>query len=337
MKPKFIVLHRRDANNVGDMASEPLQYFLPRNQYDVVDVTDISSLDYTAGVPMILGGGGLFGNSFMGEPADALLTLPDRQRLQALAEHKWTVTNPSIKHLGRQFHDGFQDLVARTLERIPMNSVPKFVWAAGHNSDQIQDRVKYTRYLSEYRLVGLRDWHGADSRWGWVPCASCMHSVFNRQHKVVNDVIWFEHKKRIVKDFGSDSIPRFVNSGNNFEQTIELLGSANIILTNSYHGAYWGTLLKKRVVVVDPWSTKFQFFRHPPVLLNNRKQHWRDAVEQAQIYPEALDLSRAANQEFWVRIQRSLEEPAREDSSLKLDIKPTAQQPLQPDLFGDTA
>lgn len=300
MKRKFVVAHRRDINNVGDMASMPLQYFLSPDEYHIIDVCDTSNPDWNTKLPLILGGGGVFGNDFIGDVCESILTTPDRKRLYDLGNATWQTQNPRLKLLARQFHDQYQSLLARTLEKIPNISAPRFIWGAGHNSEQINaDRVKYSRYLSEFRMVGLRDWHGEDSRYRWVPCASCMHEALRHQYPIRNDVIWFEHKKRMVKDFGDDSIPRFVNSGSNIDQTIELLASANIILTNSYHGAYWGTLLRRRVIVVDAWSTKFQHLRHAPVMLNTRKHHWKDLVDQAEIYPDALDQCRQANTEFW--------------------------------------
>jgi hypothetical protein len=310
MPVKFLVAHRRDVNNVGDMASMPLQYFMKPDQYQVVDVTDIHRQNFDHRLPMILGGGGLFGNDFMGDVAESVLTQPDRESLQALSAVTWQPHNSRYHDLGREFHDHLQDLVARTLERMPRDHGPRYVWGAGHNSDVSETKIKYSRHLSEYRMVGLRDWFGADSRTRWTPCASCMHPALQKTYTVTNDVIWFEHKKRLIKDFGDDSIPRFVNTGNNIEQTIALLGSANIVLTNSYHGAYWATLLRRKVIVVQPWSTKFRFMRFPPAQIADlRKSSWRDVAETAEIYPDALDLCRTATQQYWQDLQRNLSKP----------------------------
>jgi exopolysaccharide biosynthesis predicted pyruvyltransferase EpsI len=137
-----------------------------------------------------------------------------------------------------------------------------------------------------------------------------MHPAFNsvnvKKYKIKNKVIWFEHKKQLIKDFGDDAIPRFVNSGNNIEHTIELLGSTEIILTNSYHGAYWGTLLRKKVIVVGgAWSTKFNWMKHPPMVLS-RKQRWQDVVDEAPIYKDALEECRTATEKHWMTIKGML-------------------------------
>lgn len=332
MKPRFISVHRRDTNNVGDMASEPLQYFLKPDQYQVIDTADLATAQYDTHVPMIMGGGGILANNLMGEITETVLSTPDRHRLRDLSQMQWQVNNPRYQDLARELHAELHNAVARVLARIPLNSTPRYVWGAGHNNDNsTTEKIKYSRYLADYRLVGLRDWHGPSSRYTWAPCASCMHPALSRKYTVKNDVIWFEHRKRLIKDFGSDSIPRFVNTGNNIEQTIELLASANIILTNSYHGAYWGTLLGRRVVVVEPWSTKFNFFRHAPVLLTNRRASWQEAAEQAEIYPDALDIARQATRQFWIDLQKDLATPYSEPES-KPDPAPRGQMPLWEDL-----
>lgn len=301
MSIQYIVAHRKDPNNVGDIASNPLQYFLSPDQYQTIDIANLKNEHYDSQIPLILGGGGLLSNPFFGDVAAELLTTPDRQQLQALGENEWKLVNSKHSDVHREFRNKYRELIAATLEKIPETTGPKYVWGAGHNDAADTEKIKYSKFLSEYRAVGIRDYQEG-SRYDWVPCASCMHPALRGNYPIRNDVIWFEHKKQMIRDFGNDSIPRFVNSGSNIEQTIELLGSANIILTNSYHGAYWGTLLGKRVVVVDSWSTKFSMMKHRPAF-KNKKATWQEAVEHAQIHTGALDECIDATQKFWERIR----------------------------------
>jgi hypothetical protein len=304
---KFIVAHRKDPNNVGDIASQPLQYFLKPDQYQVVDIANLRQERYDATVPLIVGGGGLFGNANMGDVAAEVLASPDRRQLQDLLDTKsWDLVNHQHSTTHQEFLQQYQSLVARTLEKLPSNTAPRFVWGAGINSDVEKESTgaKYSRWLGEYRSVGVRDWFDGN-KFSWAPCASCMHPALQIKYAIKNDVIWFEHKKQLIKDFGSEPIPRFVNSGSNIDQTIEILGSANIVLTNSYHGAYWATLMGKRVVVVDAWSSKFRHMKHPPVFAN-KKDNWRDRLDLATSYTTALDECIEATQTHWSRIQEQL-------------------------------
>lgn len=306
MTIKYVVAHRVDPNNVGDIASNPLQYFLPRDEYEIIDVASLDRTAYREDVPLIVGGGGLIGNNFMGEDyLSQLLESSDKLQLERLWTESWNISNPMYTELYEEFNIKYQDLISATMEKISPVSTLRYVWGAGHNSsDDVEfNKIQWPKVLSRYKRVGIRD-YSKTSRFAWTPCASCMHPALTESYAVKNDVIWFEHKKQMIKDFGQDSIPRFVNSGSNIEQTIELLGSANTILTNSYHGAYWGTLLKKRVIVVGRWSSKFNFFKHQPTILG-KKEEWKDYRETAPVYENALEECRTATQLFWQTIQQN--------------------------------
>lgn len=307
MAIKYVVAHRADPNNVGDIASNPLQYFLPRDEYEIIDVASLGETPYPVDVPLIVGGGGLIGNSFIGEDyISRLLESPDRLQLERLWADSWEISNPLYSDLHSEFNKKYHELISSTMEKIAAPSAPRHLWGAGHNgSEEIEfQKIKWPKALSSYKNVGIRDF-SHQSRFEWVPCASCMHPALTKTYAIKNDIIWFEHKKQMIKDFGKESIPRFVNSGSNIEQTIELLGSANTILTNSYHGAYWGTLMRKKVIVVGgAWSSKFKFFKHQPVVLS-KKEEWQDYYDTAPTYDSALDECRTATQTFWQTIKNS--------------------------------
>jgi len=305
MAVKFVLAHRVDENNVGDLASNPLQYFLNKSEYQVVDVVNLHKTAYPHEAPMIIGGGGLFGNNFIGgDYLKTALLSADRNQLETLWENSWKLSNPKYRDIFREFHKKHRDLVAEVLNKIDNTPGPRFVWGAGHNGEFEHDfnDVRWPRELSHFKEVGIRDYH-ENSKFDWVPCASCMHPALRKNYSIKNDVIWFEHKKQLIKDFGNFSIPRFVNSGNNIEQTIELLGSANVILTNSYHGAYWGVLLKKKVIVIHPWSSKFKWLKHQPYLLTSKKDTWEDVIDRVQVSEDALDDCVDANEKFWDKIK----------------------------------
>lgn len=305
MAIKFVVAHRTDPNNVGDVASNPLQYFLNRDEYETIDVVELERFNYPTDVPLIVGGGGLIGNDFIGNDfLSNLLRSPDAVRLEKLWSENWVLHDYMFKEEYDNFHQRFQDLISSTMEKIKPVTAPRFVWGAGHNGSTDNEFIslKWPNALSGYKLVGIRDFHPS-SRFSWVPCASCMHPALIRKYRIKNDIIWFEHKKQLIKDFGPEPIPRFVNSGNNINQTISILGSANTILTNSYHGAYWGTLLNKRVIVIGgAWSTKFKWFKYQPIIVD-KKDDWRNHLDTTVDYSNALDDCRETTIKWWQNIK----------------------------------
>jgi hypothetical protein len=85
-----------------------------------------------------------------------------------------------------------------------------------------------------------------------------------------------------------------------FEEVIAFLGSGSIILTNSYHGAYWGTLLGRKVVIIRPFSSRFFHMRHQPAITES--QNWQGTLSKARHFPEALAECRQANRIHFERI-----------------------------------
>lgn len=300
---KCYVVHRVDRNNVGDMASNPLQYFLGKSEYKVIDITDINST-YLEDKPVIVGGGGLIANEFMEDSIRDLTVPSDKNQILNLANWYWKYTSAANKSVRDEFFSKLNPLVKEYVDKLDATKSPRIIWGAGHNGEyhkKLKGNLEYPAWLRDFDSVGIRDY---GQEYKWTPCASCMHPALRKKYTIKNEVIWFEHKKQLVKstEFGTDPIPRFVNSGDNVEQTIELLGSANIIITNSYHGAYWGTLLKKKVIVAEPWSSKFNAMKHMPYILS-KGEYWKDIIDNISTYNEALDESINATEIYWRSIK----------------------------------
>jgi hypothetical protein len=302
---KCVVVHRQDQNNVGDIASNPAQYFLKPEKYHTVDIEELNYTEYASNLPMIVGGGGLIGNEFFGGVVKNVLSSSDKNQLTDLWNRRWSITDPSNKTVHEEFLIKYKDLIKEYIDKLNTNKSPRFFWGGGYNGEydkKIKTNFEWPGWMVEFDKVGVRDW---GQSLPWAPCASCMHPALRKSYPIKNDIIFFEHKKQLLKDFGTASIPRFINSGSNVEQTIELLGSANIILTNSYHGAYWGTLLKKRVVVVGAWGAKFHAMKHSPYLLD-KNETWKEGLEKTTIQDNALDECIAATEEYWNSIKDRL-------------------------------
>jgi len=307
-KAKYNVVFRNDTNNVGDIASNPLQYFLKEDEYNIIDIADFDKESFDDTLPIICGGGGLIGNEYFGENVELILQHPDKNSIESVFDHRWMLSNQKYESLQIEFNQKLGTLVQEYSSKIDNVKTPKIIWGAGHNvrdwNPVSKDAVlKFPKWLKRFDLVGIRD-DVPTNDYQWTPCASCMHPALQKKYQIKNKVIFFEHKKQLIKgtEFGTDPIPRFVNSGGNIEQTIELLGSAETIITNSYHGAYWGILLGKRVFVVSPWSSKFYNMRHEPTFLMNTKKWWEN-IDEANVYPNALQECISATEKFWNNIK----------------------------------
>lgn len=165
-------------------------------------------------------------------------------------------------------------------------------WGLGHNRHG-PGSYHYPDFLRRFSLVGLRD-HDPDSHtsFDWVPCASCMHEVFATPHTITTDIVCYEHERHPLR---VDGFPTMRNTARDFVTAIRFLASAEMVLTNTYHGMYWATLLGRKVIAF-PHSSKFHGFRYPVAL--STPEDWTSARSKAIASPEALAECRAANLRF---------------------------------------
>jgi len=300
----FVEVHRRDPNNVGDIFSNPLRYFVDPDRVASVDIAHANTAPYQDDVPIVIGGGGLIANEHFGDFAGMIAEGADASGLVHMYNQRWKCRNVNNEPLFNEFNEEFQRLYSKTLAKVKSNSGPKILWGAGHNKQNWNnnDAIKWPSWMSSFDLIGVRDYMQG---YEWVPCASCMHPAFDKEYEIINKVIWFEHKKQLVKpadlSYG-EPVPRFANSGSNIDQIIAILGSAETVITNSYHGVYWATLLGRKVICPDPWSSKFFYFKHEPTFCKVKEV--ADNIELAETYPNALQECRDANLQFWEKVQK---------------------------------
>jgi hypothetical protein len=202
---------------------------------------------------LIVGGGGLLFPRFL-------------ERIQQLTERPYV---GSLKRSGKLIAWGVGQQTYGAIERSVIQS------------------FNYSEYLDRFDLVGIRD---IDSGYNWVPCASCMNSSFDQPREIKHEFVVFSHKKFQLH---IDKLPRMTHANDSLDEVLDFLGSGETILTSSYHGAYWGTLLGRKVLAF-PFSSKFATFKHQPGLYLVQK--WSNAVRKFQIFGKTIHQSWDENQ-----------------------------------------
>ena len=87
------------------------------------------------------------------------------------------------------------------------------------------------------------------------------------------------------------------NSGNNFEEKLDFLSSCEYIVTNTYHGAYWSTLLQKKVIVI-PYKSGLMSLKHKPFYCWD-KNISDEVLHSAKAHLGVLEEDRKINLEFY--------------------------------------
>lgn len=175
------------------------------------------------------------------------------------------------------------------------------LWGAGSSR---REQVDPWPDPEGFDLVGLREWtperEAMDGR--YVPCVSCMSRLFDRGYRPTREAVRFVNAERAITQgycMDASDLPTMTNASP-LETVIPFLASGEVVVTNSYHGAFWATLLGRKVVCV-PYSSKFHWFKFPPAMSDSGND-WRRKAEQARVYPEALEDCRRVNREFYRRV-----------------------------------
>lgn len=265
----LINLHRLNTSNVGDLACAPALYFEELSSCQRMEILGWKASEtpdnqarkewkerFSEAHGFIVGGGGLLECDF--------------------------------------FDSGFEHLLKN---RRPDQKV--VIWGAGHNNWKIGDwRVlKQNISLDKYAvdLIGVRDYNHPVE---WVPCVSCMSPLFDKNYEVSHEVGLYVHDATLKNESFAKSLPvgfRTLSNSANFEDAVEFLGASELVLTDSYHGMYWATLLGRRVIAF-PTSSKFYDTKHPVPLC--APQDWERFRKLTTIYSTALFECRTANRRF---------------------------------------
>lgn len=192
-------------------------------------------------------------------------------------------------------------------EHMAVRAKKRIAWGIGRSVHGAEDAG---RMPDGFDLLGVREWTNPQ-RGEYVPCASCMHPQFDilaGSAPTREAVLFVNGSTTIGAKYPtrvSEPLPTMTNR-QPVDSILSFLASAETVVTNSYHGAYWGTLLGRKVVLAGAYSSKFHAFKFPPVLTYDG--NWREAVKAARTYPEALQDSRRYSTLFAARVRDLLED-----------------------------
>ena len=180
-------------------------------------------------------------------------------------------------------------------------SRPCFVWGIGLNYHE-KAPDDWPRFLRHCRLVGLRDrWLSRSNGFEWAPCPSVLKFDWKEARKVApaHPIITYSHYNYPLLKRG----PFMTNfDDKTIEEVVSFLASGETIVTNTYHGILWGMLLRRRVIVMKPFSCRFFLFSPPLEFVENQMQlEWR--LLQKPELPDILDEYRQRSLAFKAKLE----------------------------------
>jgi len=190
------------------------------------------------------------------------------------------------------------DELQKTIIQLLVLSDKVIGWALGHNTHfnvRINFPIDYNRFL----LYSVRDYGYKGEE--YCPDVSCMSSLLDDKYIVKRRIGIIEHLAFPIEGFSEEKI------SNRFEAriVIRFIGESEIILTNSWHCAYWGLLLAKKVILYHPFSNKFDSFKYKPVIYSG--EDLESDITKAQKYSGLLEEARDMNVAFKNRVLQMME------------------------------
>lgn len=268
-----------DESNVGDMISCPWTWTDIQSNLIHVDIRDLEELHKIRKEDtVLLGGGGLISPIFQAG-LDALQESQARIVGWGLGANEHVYDHNYTVNHSKRFS------VLSSIDRIKHRRLEEH-W----HQEALKLHYPDLSFMQEY---GVRDDIGQGV---WVPCASCLsplHQLYRDKEPKFKIVL---HLNDLFVDVTDSAHPRMTNRWTSLQDTLDFLSSGETVVTSSYHGAYWATLLNRRVVVV-PWSSKFLYFKHKPAYWNP-SANLSSAIRLAKNYPDALEECQETNRQW---------------------------------------
>ncbi len=175
------------------------------------------------------------------------------------------------------------------VSKIAKNTI---IWSAGFNT-HYGTFIKIKIDWSKINLVSVRDYNYKDFR--YVPCATCAIKYFDKSFKIKRKYGVIGHQNNL-NDI-PDEMRKYdsISNDDTVENIIDFIGSSEIILTNSYHAAYWSILLEKKCIVFSAFSEKFNYYKYMPEFYSGNLD---SDILKCKIYPDALKEARIKNNSF---------------------------------------
>jgi hypothetical protein len=148
--------------------------------------------------------------------------------------------------------------VSPIIRAVIKEKLPVILWGVGKNECLNPPEVNDFSYLKDALLVGLRD---LNSGYNWTPCPSCL-AIWPKYISIPISHPFIVFENLGIPIVAYTEFPRLINWGwqKTFCGVLTFLSSGSTIITTSWHGAFWGLCLERKVILWKPevYTNKFR-------------------------------------------------------------------------------
>lgn len=188
-------------------------------------------------------------------------------------------------------------------------------WSVGfntHDKQWFQGNEFPDILINKFKLCTIRDYNH-DSKIEYLPCPS-VFAFANSNFEIIKRKFGIIEHKDLPINGDFYGIERISNAYS-LSEVKNFISTSECIITNSYHMGYWSLLLKKKVIIVDKFSTKFDYYKYRPIFIYTAGKSSKDlqeeiekAFNEAENYSEAYNEAIELNNEFFSRVKTIIEQ-----------------------------
>jgi len=184
------------------------------------------------------------------------------------------------------------------------------IWGAGINTIMQDGTIKHLEPNVDYskmKLVGVRDYNNPLGI-PYTPCSSCLISYLEKKASIKHEIVQMIHPRKQDQKFINLDLPN-LNHFSSLETIFDFISSSEVVLTTSYHCAFWAVLMKKKVIIPESKlrATKYYFYKYKPAVLEDEQFTNIDSIykiiDTVPVYENALSESRSETLKFFSQVQ----------------------------------
>ncbi|MEI3347543.1 MAG: hypothetical protein V8R55_03775, partial [Dysosmobacter sp.] len=151
-------------------------------------------------------------------------------------------------------------------------------WGLGHNAHH-KDTIYYH---GEIEPIDYTQFFSVHNKRLWLWNRSCIthDGGLSRDYVIKRRIGVLTHHEIRISEFDFEC-----DNSQPIEKILRFIGESEIIITNTYHGAYWATLMNKKVILYHPFSNRFDYLKYPLVRYSGDLEA---DIDRALVYPHAL-------------------------------------------------
>lgn len=196
----------------------------------------------------------------------------------------------------------YSETLNRNINRLLDTGACVIAWAPGFNSHtEYSGRLHTQIDFSRFALIAARDYENSAGL-PYLPDVTCKMDALRKEYTVKRKIGVARHKDYPIPQFSFEEI----TNREPVKKIVEFIGESEIILSNSYHMIYWAVLMGKKVVCIEPFSSKFFGYRYKPTYYTAEKS-LQACIQQAPTY-NVLEECVRCNDDFFAQVSELIQD-----------------------------